>query len=48
MNIKKHLTTQGILHALKSGHGAHEHPLAIREVRRIMLEHAKKNGGKAL
>ncbi len=33
---------------VKSGHGAHEHPLAIREVRRIMLEHAKKNGGKAL
>jgi len=30
---------------VKSGHGAHEHPLAIREVRRIMLEHAKKNGG---
>jgi pimeloyl-ACP methyl ester carboxylesterase len=29
---------------VKSGHGAHEHPLAIREVRRIMLEHAKKNG----
>ncbi|GFK94214.1 hypothetical protein NNJEOMEG_02054 [Fundidesulfovibrio magnetotacticus] len=25
---------------VKSGHGAHEHPLAIREVRRIMLEHA--------
>lgn len=24
---------------VKSGHGAHEHPLAIREVRRIMLEH---------
>ena len=33
---------------VKSGHGAHEHPLAIREVRRIMLEHAKKNGGKSL
>ena len=33
---------------VKSGHGAHEHPLAIREVRRIMLEHAKKNGGKPL
>jgi pimeloyl-ACP methyl ester carboxylesterase len=28
---------------VKSGHGAHEHPLAIREVRRIMLEHLKKN-----
>lgn len=27
---------------VKSGHGAHEHPLAIREVRRIMLEHAKR------
>ena len=33
---------------VKSGHGAHEHPLAIREVRRIMLEHAKKNSGKTL
>ena len=28
---------------VKSGHGAHEHPQAIREVRRIMLEHAKIN-----
>lgn len=28
---------------VKSGHGAHEHPLAIREVRRVMLEHLKKN-----
>lgn len=28
---------------VKSGHGAHEHPLAIREVRRIMLEHAMKD-----
>ncbi len=27
---------------VKSGHGAQEHPLAIREVRRIMLEHMKK------
>lgn len=27
---------------VKSGHGAHEHPLAIREVRRIMLEHAQR------
>ncbi|WP_211922515.1 esterase/lipase family protein [Solidesulfovibrio aerotolerans] len=26
---------------VKSGHGAHEHPLAIREVRRIMLEHMR-------
>lgn len=26
---------------VKSGHGTHEHPLAIREVRRIMLEHAR-------
>ncbi|KAF0234632.1 MAG: hypothetical protein FD177_659 [Desulfovibrionaceae bacterium] len=30
---------------VKSGHGAHEHPLAIREVRRIMLEHAKRENG---
>lgn len=29
---------------VKSDHGAHEHPLAIREVRRIMLEHMKNNG----
>jgi len=28
---------------VKSGHGAHEHPLAIREVRRIMLEHASRD-----
>ncbi|MBI4804856.1 MAG: alpha/beta hydrolase [Desulfovibrio sp.] len=28
---------------VKSGHGAHEHPLAIREVRRIMKEHALIN-----
>lgn len=27
---------------VRSGHGAHEHPLAIREVRRIMLEHASR------
>jgi hypothetical protein len=32
---------------VKSGHGAHEHPLAIREVRRIMLEHMKTQGRKA-
>ena len=31
---------------VKSGHGAHENPLAIREVRRIMLEHLR-NGGQA-
>ncbi|WP_243439449.1 esterase/lipase family protein [Fundidesulfovibrio soli] len=31
---------------VKSGHGAHENPLAIREVRRIMLEHMRKNGEK--
>lgn len=31
---------------VKSGHGAHEHPLAIREVRRIMLEHMKTQGSK--
>lgn len=30
---------------VRSGHGAHEHPLAIREVRRIMLEHAKRENG---
>lgn len=30
---------------VKSGHGAHEHPLAIREVRRIMQEHAKRGNG---
>lgn len=29
---------------VKSGHGAHEHPLAIREVRRIMLEHMERAG----
>lgn len=29
---------------VKSGHGAHEHPLAIREVRRIMQEHMQKQG----
>jgi pimeloyl-ACP methyl ester carboxylesterase len=28
---------------VKSGHGAHENPLAIREVRRIMLEHADRS-----
>jgi pimeloyl-ACP methyl ester carboxylesterase len=33
---------------VKSGHGAHENPLAIREMRRIMIEHAKKNGPEAL
>lgn len=27
---------------VKSGHNAHEHPLAIREIRRIMLEHMEK------
>jgi len=32
---------------VKSGHGAHEHPLAIREVRRILLEHARNGGGTA-
>lgn len=32
---------------VKSGHGAHEHPLAIREVRRIMLEHARRENGNA-
>ncbi len=32
---------------VKSGHGAHEHPLAIREVRRIMLEHMKKSEAQA-
>ncbi|MFZ5427943.1 MAG: esterase/lipase family protein [Thermodesulfobacteriota bacterium] len=26
---------------VKSGHSAHEHPLAVREVRRILLEHLK-------
>ncbi|KHK02600.1 hypothetical protein NY78_1957 [Desulfovibrio sp. TomC] len=31
---------------VKSGHGAHDNPLAIREVRRIMLEHAKIEGEK--
>lgn len=29
---------------VKSGHGSHEHPLAIREVRRIMQEHLKNCG----
>ncbi|MHC1790588.1 esterase/lipase family protein [Solidesulfovibrio sp.] len=29
---------------VKSGHGAHEHPLAIREVRRIMQEHLQPKG----
>ncbi|WP_243358200.1 esterase/lipase family protein [Fundidesulfovibrio terrae] len=28
---------------VKSGHGAHEHPLVIQEVRRIMLEHADRS-----
>jgi pimeloyl-ACP methyl ester carboxylesterase len=32
---------------VKSGHGAHEHPLAIREVRRIMLEHMRVCPGNA-
>lgn len=32
---------------VKSGHGAHEHPLAIREVRRVMLEHAATPGAPA-
>jgi hypothetical protein len=27
---------------VKSGHGAHEHPLAVLEVRRILLEHIKE------
>ena len=27
---------------VKSGHSAHEHPLAILEVRRILLEHIKE------
>jgi len=27
---------------VKSGHGAHEHPLSIREVRRIMYEHMRQ------
>lgn len=31
---------------VKSGHGTHEHPLAIRRVRDIMLEHAQKAGGR--
>ena len=32
---------------VKSGHAAHEHPLAIREVRRIMLDHLKRSGDQA-
>ena len=31
---------------VKSGHGAHTHPLAIREVRRILFEHLEQAAGR--